>query len=315
MKILSTSEGQAKLEKSVALNVFSMGVNLMPANTLGLFLREAEESEIQKARNLFERRGGDLALWDERKEGFRTLSLCPSFSTCGARGGRNCLLGSGQNWMSQASKVAKTMFYLLHREMFFSTIEKEGKTIFRKKGMSFSGRFNLLSDIPTASMRFHNMMYDLAGDRTYLAYEYTKLPYSTWGKKIDEYNNKAGRESIRIVFSVNKGGGGAGSNNREVKTLWDSAHEAAQYIHNDQSIAIIVPNSEKTNIMQKTEEDGWIVVDGDEHDIRTLDKPRSIVFLSAKGMLRKESRKENTLTDVFSGDEVASLLSKMKVLY
>jgi hypothetical protein len=308
--ILSTSIGQAKLAKSEKLDVFSIGVNLMPANTLGLFLQENKPLEIERAKQLFQKKGGNIETWQAREKSLLSISLCPNFSSCGARGGRNCLLGSGQNWMSQTSKVAKTMLYILHRDIFFEKISKEAKRHMKnRKEKTISGRFNLLSDIPSASMKFHNIMLGIAESekKTYHAYEYTKLSYSIWQNKISEYNGK-----FRIVFSVNKGGGGEFSNNQARKDISTIAREATPFLANNQSIAIIVPDKQKEDCIKYAADLGFSAIDGDEHDIRTLDPERSIVFLSAKGMLRAEHKKENSFTDVFELSEVYDLLQEMK---
>lgn len=315
--ITSNSQGQYKLAKGLnELNIYQFGVNLMPAMTMGLFLLEATESEKDKAFQLFIDHGGDISQVFEKTEELINKNLCPAYSTCGKNGGKNCLLGSGQNWMTQASKVAKTLMFHLHPDIFWAKIEKEVKTKVCKVNSEIGGRFNLLSDSPKDAVQFHNLINSLAEqeNKVYSGWEYTKLSFDIWQRAISKLNQDV---NFRLVYSVNRGGGDKKSSNKNRLTNIEIAQRIQPFISQGQSAAIIITNmkGDKEQALQLVENKGLSVVDGDLHDVRTLDKPGSLVLLNAKGMLRTHYKKvglENT--DVFDITQLSDLCDKIKSL-
>lgn len=308
--ITSNSQGQYKLAKGLdELNVFQFGVNLMPAMTLGLFLTEANEDEKSKAFRLFAEHGGDTTYLHDNIENLINKNMCPAYSTCGKNGGKNCLLGSGQNWMTQASKVAKTLVYHLHQDIFWQKIQKEVISKLYTIEAEFGGRFNLLSDSPKDAIQFHNLINNLAeeANKAYSGWEYTKLSFDIWNRAISKLNQDV---NFRLVYSVNRGGGDKKSSNKNRLTNIEIAQRIQSFISQGHSAAVIITNmkGDKEQALQLVENKGISVVDGDLHDVRTLDKPGSLVLLTAKGMLRTHYKKvglENT--DVFDITQLSDL--------
>ena len=315
--ITSNSQGQYKLAKGLEeLNIFQFGVNLMPAMTLGLFLEEASDKEKNKAFQLFIDHGGDISQVIEKQEELKNKNLCPAYSTCGKNGGKNCLLGSGQNWMTQASKVAKTLMFHLHQDLFWAKIQKEVKTKVYNQNSEFGGRFNLLSDSPRDAVKFHNLINNLAeqANKVYSGWEYTKLSFDTWARAIPQLNSDV---NFRLVYSVNRGGGDKKSINKIKLSNSEIAERIQPFIAAGHGAAVIITNmkGDKEKAIQVVESKGLSVVDGDIHDVRSLDKPGSIVLLTAKGMLRTHYKKvgiENT--DVFDIAALSDLCDKIVMM-
>ena len=315
--ITSNSQGQYKLAKGLEeLNIFQFGVNLMPAMTLGLFLEEASDKEKNKAFQLFTQHGGDTTLLFDKLNELKNKNMCPAYSSCGKNGGKNCLLGSGQNWMTQASKVAKTLIYHLHQDIFWHKLESEVKTKVWNQESEFGGRFNLLSDSPRDAVKFHNLINNLAeqANKVYSGWEYTKLSFDTWARAISQLNSAV---NFRLVYSVNRGGGDKKSINKNRISNTEIAQRIQPFIAAGHGAAVIITNmkGDKEKALQLVESKGLSVVDGDIHDVRSLDKPGSIVLLTAKGMLRTHYKKvdiENT--DVFDIASLSDLCDKIVMM-
>lgn len=185
------------------------------------------------------------------------INVCPSASLgCMAM----CLntAGRGQMDMVQKVRLARTLFLKSDPKAFSRQLELEVKKVInsaRNAGMIPAIRVNGTSDLPKLALPLAEKFSDVQ------FYDYTKLP-QPW---------KRVRANYDITFSR--------SETNEKDCLDALAH----------GINVAVVFSTKKTEKLPDEYLGFEVINGDEHDLRFLDKKGVIVGLTAKGKAKKDT--------------------------
>jgi hypothetical protein len=185
------------------------------------------------------------------------MNVCPSASEgCKAM----CLntAGRGQMGMVQQVRLARTTFLHTNRREFEIQLRNEVlKTIksARHAGMVPAIRINGTSDMPS-------LVTPLAEEFTDVQfYDYTKLP-QPWKRVKPNYD---------ITFSLSE----------------INLRHAIAALENGINVAVVF--STKKNEKLPDEYLGYEVINGDEHDLRFLDKKGVVVGLTAKGKAKKDT--------------------------
>jgi hypothetical protein len=171
-----------------------------------------------------------------------------------------CLNTAGMGVFSnvQEARIAKSKFFIENRSEFLAQLEKELETIHKKatKGGKFSVRLNVLSDLP-----WHNLI-DMEGDFPLIQfYDYTPNP-----SRMIQFLKGELPSNYHLTFSRKE-------NNQAVVEVISSMGG---------NIAAVFKSLPETYL-------GKQVIDGDETDLRFLDKKNVIVGLKAKGKAKKDS--------------------------
>ena len=200
-------------------------------------------------------RTGILYLAPAKESG--VINVCPSASLgCMAM----CLntAGRGQMQMVQKVRIARTLFLKENPKAFQKQLESEVEKVInsaRKASMIPAFRVNGTSDLPKLALPLVEKFKDVQ------FYDYTKLP-KAWTRIQDNYD---------ITFSR--------SETNEKECLDALAH----------GINVAVVFSTKKGEKLPDEYLGHEVINGDEHDLRFLDKKGVIVGLTAKGKAKKDT--------------------------
>lgn len=168
---------------------------------------------------------------------------------------------AGRLRMKNAQKAQIRRTKLLHdnRAEFLTTIQKDIEAVIRKakrEGLKPCFRMNGTSDLPWLDQYFANMYPDIQ------YYSYTKIP-RPWERQLKNYD-------ITFSFSENN---------------YNDCIEALEHGIN----VTVVFNTKKKDKLPSTWH-GFEVIDGDETDLRFLDKKGKtgiIIGLHAKGLARK----------------------------
>lgn len=157
----------------------------------------------------------------------------------------------------QAARIRKTKEYFADKAAFLDKLEKEAKAVIRKAdkmGLIPVFRFNGTSDMPALAL---NMAERLPGHQLY---DYTKIP-KPWERE---------RQNYHLTFSLSE-------NN------WPEAQEA---LENGVSVAVVFDTKKDKPLPVMWR--GYLVVDGDDTDLRFLDPKGVIIGLRAKGRARTQ---------------------------
>jgi hypothetical protein len=213
---------------------------------------------------------GDAKTVKGQKLGYRTgimylapadvsgvINVCPSASVgCKAM----CLntAGRGQMDMVQQIRLARTLFLKSNRTEFEKQLETEVVKLIasaKRAGMIPAIRVNGTSDMPSLAMPLADQF------PTIQFYDYTKLP-QPW-KRI--------RPNYDITFSRS-----------EV-----NEKDCLDALNNGINVAVVFSTKKTEKFPDQYL--GFEVINGDEHDLRFLDKKSVIVGLTAKGRAKKDT--------------------------
>lgn len=188
----------------------------------------------------------------------KKFTMCPWASAGCAK---VCLFSAGRGAfpMVRASRIAKTRWFMTRRSDFIAQLEKEIETELKAKhGMKLCVRLNGTSDINWGPYglfkKFPQVQF----------YDYTKSIDKLIANDTPNYH---------LTFSRSE------NNELDCCVALDQGHSVAVVFNTKRSATL--PTS--WTVLGKT----WEVVDGDEHDLRFLDRQPVIVGLRAKGVARK----------------------------
>lgn len=187
-------------------------------------------------------------------------TVCP-FSTEACRAG--CLAGSGTGHLPKQmnARANRTRMWRDNPAQFLAKVAMEIldlQMLAADAGMALAVRLNGTSDIFFEQYQAPNGLTLMEIFPNVTFYDYTKAPISARGPIPPNYH---------LTYSMAE----------------HNAVESAAYLAAGQSVAVVVPDD--------SHKIGWFmlddlevnVVDGDEHDLRFLDPPGSLVMLSPKG--------------------------------
>jgi len=183
--------------------------------------------------------------------GYKIPTLCPMAGACA----RACLQFSGMNQMTTHADVRlrRTVQLFEHRA---DTIQQLGEEIRRgqqraeRHGLRYAYRPNLLSDLPWLGLTLADQLPDVQ------FYDYTKIP-RPWERQ---------RHNYHLTFSYSE------------RATWADALECFEHGVN---VAIVFSTLRGNRLPSRYR--GLQVIDGDQHDLRFLDKRPRIVGLRFKG--------------------------------
>lgn len=207
-------------------------------------------------------------------------TLCPH-STDACR--EMCLAGAGLSGLplQLAAKQRRTELWLKQPSVFIQTlladIEKL-RTIAAKEGLKPAVRLNGTSDIAWERV--------IAIPRGIIAYDYTKIPLE---------QRRVGRpDEYHLTYSIEGP---------------DSMSRAVAYLRAGQSVAAVVPPDVQIGLSGLGIDLGSFsgtFVNGDDHDLRFLDAPGSIVLLKPKGHVRTALVRPRLLNELRTAARVAA---------
>ena len=198
-------------------------------------------------------------------------TLCPH-STPACR--EMCLAGAGLSGLPRqlAAKQRRTDLWLQAPSIFIRTLLEDFdrlKRIAAQEGLKPAVRLNGTSDIVWERV--------LMLDPKIQFYDYTKIP-------LDSRSYAGGR--YHLTYSV-----------ESAKTLL----VGVRYLREGHSIAVVVPETVQHGLAGLEIDLGGFsgsFVDGDEHDLRFLDGPGSIVLLKPKGRVRNDLIRPEILAEL-----------------
>jgi hypothetical protein len=189
------------------------------------------------------------------------INVCPKASAgCKAV----CLNTAGRGAFDQvqAGRLRKTKLYVENREEFYAGIANDIRKAIRKaerENLTLAVRLNGTSDLPSLGRRFALMFPDVQ------FYDYTKLPRPET-RTLPNYHLTFSRSETNEVDALNA-------------------------LKNGVNVAIVF-DTKRNGTLPKTYK-GFKVINGDEHDLRFLDKRGRkygfVVGLTAKGKARKDT--------------------------
>ena len=177
------------------------------------------------------------------------INTCPKAGQCKDA----CLKYSGHNVIpyNQLVKVARTVAMVKHYAAFKAQCERELSAHIKyceSKNIVPAFRPNMMSDVIKLSRHFARKFPSLR------VYDYTKVPGSI--------GHKSNPSNLHLTLSRDE------NNESKALELLAAGHNVAVVFASDS-----LPDSWK----------GFPVIDGDEHDVRFLDAPGSVVGLRLKG--------------------------------
>lgn len=190
------------------------------------------------------------------------INVCPKASTgCKAM----CLntAGRGQMAMVQQVRLARTLFLKENPAEFANQLEKEITSLVfsaKRANMIPAIRINGTSDLPKLAMPIAERWENYQSGFVQF-YDYTKIP-QPW---------KRVRKNYDITFSRSE------TNEKDCLAALDNG------------INVAVVFSTKKGEKLPDEFWGYEVINGDEHDLRFLDKKGVVVGLTAKGRAKKDT--------------------------
>lgn len=185
------------------------------------------------------------------------INVCPKASEgCKAA----CLFTAGRGAYNnvQEARKRKTLFYYTERDKFLKTLLNDvsiARKIADKKDLTLVLRPNGTSDLPVLGRTVAEANPDIQ------VYDYTKIS-KPWERVLPNYD---------LTFSRSE------TNEKECRAALDHG------------INVAVVFSTKAGLPLPDEFLGYEVVDGDETDLRFLDKKGVVVGLHAKGKAKKDT--------------------------
>lgn len=174
---------------------------------------------------------------------------------------RVCLFSAGRGAFPvvKASRIAKTRMFMGNRGLFVAQLEKEIRAeISREPELQKCVRLNGTSDINWEPLGLFRSFPDVQ------FYDYTKSIDKLLSNTVPNYH---------LTFSRSE------NNELDCAVALDNGHNVAVVFAVNRG----KPLPSTYSLLGKT----WDVIDGDEHDLRFLDRRPVIVGLRAKGVARK----------------------------
>lgn len=187
-------------------------------------------------------------------------NLCPNAENAGCS--EACLYSAGRGKFNnvQQSRINKTNLWLNDKETFFNILIKDINKLIKKAdklGLVPCVRLNGTSDIVWQKELFNGLtIFEYFPDLQF--YDYTKIPQKV---EFDNYH---------LTFSYS-----------QASSKYQSSIEKAYRL--GMSFAVVFFNKFPNIFL------GREVINGDENDLRFLDKPKTVIALKAKGSARKDS--------------------------
>lgn len=203
-------------------------------------------------------------------------TLCPySTEACRAM----CLAGSGLSALPKAmgAKQRRTDAFRNEPETFAQRLMADVsklRDIARREGMKPVVRLNGTSDVIWE--REAPIIMAMAGDVQFM--DYTKIPME----------HRRPPRNYHLTFSIE----GPGDMIR-----------AVGYLRAGHVVAAVVDVPQKDELLAYGKLGDWTFIDGDEHDLRFLNPPGSIVLLRPKGHVRTSLMRPNLLEDIWNARE------------
>jgi len=235
------------------------------------------EEEVYYPSNLLTRSStktlkGEKFGWDTHilylsphKQNKHGKNLCPK-ATAGCSAA--CLYTSGRGRFStvQKARMNKTELFLTQRNWFLEKLYKELLHI-NKRNTNFTNkqcvRLNGTSDIPWENIKYKNKnLFEHFPELQF--YDYTKDPKRVINNKYKNYH---------LTFSRSE------ENNNTCLDLLELGH----------NVAFVFAKDIYKDVVIKGKFLNWDLVDGDESDLRFLDKQGVIVALKSKGDGRNDT--------------------------
>jgi len=197
-------------------------------------------------------------------------NLCPMASKgCAAA----CLVNSGNGGMRKEVREARskrTELYLKDRERFMNMLYFEIGGL-ANKHQNLAIRLNGTTDLPFEKYKINgkNLFEHFPNVQFY---DYTKIPYRVRNNKFRNYH---------LTFSMNE-------ENKE--TCWEMLAEG----YNVAAVFDVTKNNELPQTYK-----GYKVVDGDENDLRFLEKGKNVIvglrykYMTNQGVNNKEIKEDN----------------------
>lgn len=208
-------------------------------------------------------------------------NVCP-YSTPGCREACLYTAGRGRFDSVQAARIRKTREFMADRKAFITALHSDvarhaGRA--HRLGFRPAVRLNGTSDLrweriaPSLFASFPDVQF----------YDYTKdrARFESW-----LFREKAAREwpkNYHLTFS---------------RSEHTKDSEVAFLIHNGATVTVVTPNGIETPAAEVSpmippslwnHPVGSVLVDGDRHDLRFLDRPHSLVLLRAKGRAKSDT--------------------------
>lgn len=201
-------------------------------------------------------------------------NLC-AFATLGCI--NSCLYTAGMGVFSnvQSARIKKAQFFNNEKDSFMNQLVEEIKKLQKKFGNTLAIRLNGTSDIPFENIKIKSNLKNSYYSNIFEAfptvrfYDYTKNPKRMF-LNIPNYS---------LTFS---------------RAESNSNIENSKYILNSNKNVAIVFNAKLYNELILTKKIRYNnklfnIIDGDETDLRFLDKQNSIIALKAKGIAKKDT--------------------------
>lgn len=172
--------------------------------------------------------------------------LCVNFDNCK----KGCLLwsGHGGNYGCMRGRVMKTLCYLIYPNEFRARLKRDlvlAKSAAKKLGKKLVLRLNGTTDLNPKA-------FDLPYDPEVIRYEYTKCL---------AYTMKPSNSHIHYTYS-----------------FFGNVSEAKQALANGVNVTIVINSLADLPDWAKD----YNLINGDDHDLRFLDKKGSVIYLIAK---------------------------------
>jgi len=199
-------------------------------------------------------------------------NLCP-FASKGCASA--CLYSAGRGKFSnvQLARINKAKLFLSDRFAFVDQLAKEIDKLYKKYGNKLVIRLNGTSDIPWEEIKVSSPLKD-----SYYTNIFERFPYI----QFYDYTKSPRRmyldiPNYHLTFSRAE---------NEFNIVW-----SRQFLKEGKNVAVVVsPEIYNTLLIDNLYYNGRKIntVDGDENDLRFLDKKGSLVILKAKGDAKKD---------------------------
>ena len=186
-------------------------------------------------------------------------NVCPKASN-GCRSACLNTAGRGRFHVVQKARINKTHFFIKDGPAFYALLEHEielQENKAKKDDLILAVRLNGTSDL--AWEQLHPRLFEEFPDVQF--YDYTKVKH-----RMLKWANEQFPENYHLTFSRSE------NNDNEVKEVLDAGG----------NVAVVFANEPPRVYLNHR------VVDGDETDLRFLDRPQSVVSLSAKGLAKRD---------------------------
>lgn len=210
------------------------------------------------------------------KQGYNTAilymipdkELCPASKMAGCH--EPCLVSAGRGKFNNVkrARLNKTRLFKENKPLFFSALISEIKALYGKHGDTLVIRLNGTSDINYENISFNYNGIEYANIFEYFSY----IQFYDYTKRIK-----------RVYSKLPK--------NYDLTLSYSGAHKnyssgVLNAVNNGHRIAVVFDDLEQAI---KTGWNGYRVTNGDDTDLRFLDKQGIIIGLQAKGQAKKDT--------------------------